>query len=128
MLRRYPLLTPLPVALACILFGCGAGQPERSLTAEEVDRFEAAFERASMSADVQRKWARSCALCHVRGEGGAPVMGDSAAWAPRLEQGRALLMKSTLEGFNRMPPLGYCMDCDMRDFAAMIDMMAGTER
>jgi cytochrome c5 len=34
-------------------------------------------------------------------------------------------MKHTLEGFNRMPALGYCMDCEMDEFAAMINMMAG---
>lgn len=128
MLRRYPLLRSVAVAIAFTLSGCGTGQPERSLTRAEADRFEAAFRQAKLTAAVQRKWARSCALCHVNGEGGAPVIGDAVAWAPRLEQGKAMLMKSTLEGFNRMPPLGYCMDCNMEDFAAMIEMMAGTDR
>jgi cytochrome c5 len=52
-------------------------------------------------------------------------MGDTQAWAPRLSGGDVLLMRNTVEGFNRMPPLGYCMDCEFADFAAMINMMTG---
>ena len=78
-----------------------------------------------MTADVQEKWARSCALCHVSGEGGAPRMGDQQAWQARLDQGNDTLMAHTINGFNRMPPLGYCMDCETSDFAAMIKLMAG---
>ncbi|MFT7132526.1 MAG: cytochrome c5 [Cyclobacteriaceae bacterium] len=52
-------------------------------------------------------------------------MGDVEAWAERRKGGDAILMKRTLEGFNRMPALGYCMDCEIDDFAAMINMMAG---
>ena len=78
--------------------------------------------------DTREKWARSCALCHVAGEGGAPRMGDTTAWSPRIEKGHQALMQSTVEGLNRMPPLGYCMDCSGEDFTAMINMMAGVNQ
>ena len=71
------------------------------------------------------QWARSCALCHVRGEGGAPVLGDREAWAPRLAQGEDTLLQHTIEGLNNMPPLGYCMDCKAEDFRALIRFMGG---
>lgn len=70
------------------------------------------------------QWARSCALCHVRGEGGAPRLGDRQAWQPRLAQGQDLLLSHTIEGFNNMPPLGYCMDCNREDFRRLIRFMA----
>ena len=54
-------------------------------------------------------------------------MGDSEAWASRLSQGNDRLLQNTVEGLNRMPPLGYCMDCSEEDFIAMIHMMAGPD-
>ncbi len=71
------------------------------------------------------QWSRNCALCHIRGEGGAPVLGDRPAWQPRLEKGEAALLESTVAGLNNMPPLGYCMDCEEDDFLALIRFMGG---
>ena len=71
------------------------------------------------------QWARSCALCHVNGEGGAPEVGDKEAWQPRLAQGEDMLLKHTIEGFNNMPPLGYCMDCEEDSFREIIRFMGG---
>ncbi|MGD1989627.1 MAG: c-type cytochrome [Pseudomonadales bacterium] len=68
-------------------------------------------------------WARSCALCHIDGNAGAPRVGQAEEWGPRLAQGRETLLKHTVEGLNSMPPLGYCMACEREDFLAMIDFM-----
>ena len=70
------------------------------------------------------KWSRSCVLCHVNGEGGAPRVGHPEEWATRIEQGHSALLTHTIEGYNRMPPLGYCMDCEAEDFEALIRFMA----
>ena len=70
-------------------------------------------------------WARSCALCHIDGNAGAPRVGDADAWQPRLAQGRETLLRHTVEGLNSMPPLGYCMACEREDFLSMIDFMTG---
>lgn len=105
-----------------VLAGCSEPPELEPLAAEN---YAAAFETAEMTPAVQKKWARSCALCHVRGEGGAPRVGDLQAWAPRVAGGDVRMMQHTVEGLNRMPPLGYCMDCDLDDFAAMIHLMTG---
>jgi len=76
-------------------------------------------------AESMSKWARSCALCHINGEGGAPRVGVSADWQERIKQGPDTLIEHTLAGYNRMPPLGYCMDCSVTDFAIMIEYMTG---
>ena len=68
-------------------------------------------------------WARSCALCHIDGNAGAPRVGQAQEWGPRLAQGRETLLKHTVEGLNSMPPLGYCMACERDDFLVMIDFM-----
>ena len=70
------------------------------------------------------KWARSCALCHINGEGGAPKTGDLLAWQERLDKGQDVLLRHTIEGFNKMPPLGYCMDCSEKDYLILIEFMA----
>lgn len=116
-------LVPALVFSGLLLSGC---EQEPVLTDEESALYSAAFDGAEMTMDVQEKWARTCALCHVSGEGGAPRMGDADAWGPRAAQGRTVMLKHVLDGLNRMPPLGYCMDCELSDFAAMIDMMAGS--
>ncbi len=74
---------------------------------------------------VMGKWARSCALCHVTGVADAPLVGDRAEWQRRLAQGEDVVMRNVLEGLNSMPPLGYCMACEISDFRAMIGYMAG---
>lgn len=78
-----------------------------------------------LAADVMQKWSRSCVLCHVDGNGGAPRLGNEADWQPRLAKGRDILLQHTLEGYNNMPPLGYCMACERDDFVALINFMAG---
>lgn len=70
-------------------------------------------------------WSRSCALCHATGTGGAPRLGHPEDWRPRLARGRESLLSHTIEGFNNMPPLGYCMACEREDFIALIDFMLG---
>ena len=75
--------------------------------------------------EVMAKWSRSCALCHITGEAGAPVVGDTAEWQRRLQQGEEAIINNVVEGFNSMPPLGYCMACEVSDFRAMVAYMAG---
>jgi len=120
---KFPLAS---LIVAGFLAGCAKAPTPP--TAVETARYNAAFADAKMTPAIQAEWSRSCALCHVAGQGGAPRMGHADEWQPRLAKGKAVLMQHTLEGFNKMPPLGYCMDCEMTDFAAMIDMMSGAKQ
>jgi cytochrome c5 len=101
------------LAIVALVAGCRGAEPQVA---------------ADATAHAQRVavlWAQHCALCHVNGEGGAPRLGDVAEWQPRVAQGTSVLLQHTLEGFNNMPPLGYCMSCEQEDFAALIQFMAG---
>jgi cytochrome c5 len=122
-LLRYLNLAIRPTLLIVLGMLSACTKPP-TVTDAAADVYATAFRQAVVTTSVQQKWARSCALCHVNGEGGAPKMGDVEAWAVRRKAGDAVLMKHTLEGLNRMPALGYCMDCELVDFAAMINMMA----
>ena len=105
--------------------GCGDSPPPADDAAAPGRLDDAAVETPGVPEANLAQWARSCALCHVRGEGGAPPAGDAEAWAPRLAKGEDTLMRHTIEGFNNMPPLGYCMDCSREDFQRLIRFMAG---
>ena len=47
-----------------------------------------------------------CAKCHEPGTGGAPRIGDNAAWNPRMKQGVETLVRSAIRGHAGMPPRG----------------------
>ncbi len=76
-------------------------------------------------ARVAELYNRSCRSCHAQGAGRAPRTGDSNAWAPRLQKGPTVLLAHTIDGFNGMPPMGMCFDCNEDDFTALISYMSG---
>ena len=47
-----------------------------------------------------------CVKCHGKGIGGAPKIGDRAAWTPRLKQGLDPVVASAIHGHGAMPPRG----------------------
>jgi cytochrome c5 len=47
-----------------------------------------------------------CAKCHQDGKGGAPKVGDRAAWSKRLSQGVDHAVRSAVNGHGGMPPRG----------------------
>lgn len=103
-------------ALATLLTACGGGE---DTVAETTPAAPAGPTEVQMA-----QWQGSCALCHVDGTGGAPRVGVTEDWAPRLAAGEDVLLAHTLEGFNNMPPLGYCMSCETDDFRALIRFMS----
>ncbi len=119
----------LLATLSALLAGCGPEAPRpaaagSTAAAAPAPASAAPFADARVTPEVVAKWSRSCALCHADGTGGAPVAGNAEGWARRLAQGEAVLLAHTVEGFNAMPPLGYCMDCGWEDFRALIRFMA----
>ncbi len=47
-----------------------------------------------------------CKTCHDTGLVGAPKLGDTGAWAPRIGKGKAALYNSAINGLNAMPAKG----------------------
>lgn len=111
------LAASLALLATALLSGCGEPSGDSKGNAQPAVN-------PSVSEAAMAKWSRSCVLCHVNGEGGAPRIGHPEEWVGRVEQGAALLLTHTIEGYNRMPPLGYCMDCEAEDFEALIRLMA----
>lgn len=67
-----------------------------------------------------------CAACHAVGAGGAPAP-TAAAWAPRLAQGREVLLRHAIEGFQGaagfMPARGGNARLTDEQMAASVDYM-----
>ena len=47
-----------------------------------------------------------CAKCHASGKGGAPKLGDRAAWSERVKPGVDALVRSAINGHGGMPARG----------------------
>ena len=71
----------------------------------------------------QQVYDQFCFACHTTGVGGAPKMGDAAAWAPRRDKGMDVLMDSTLNGLNAMPAKGTCMNCSDDELTEAVNYM-----
>lgn len=71
----------------------------------------------------QATYNAACISCHNPGISGAPRLGDVDAWQPRLAKGRAVLVDSTINGLNAMPPKGMCWQCSDEDLGHAVDFM-----
>lgn len=54
----------------------------------------------------EQVYTAQCSACHATGAAGAPKLGDTAAWAPRIALGFETLLTSALKGKNAMGPQG----------------------
>jgi cytochrome c5 len=78
----------------------------------------------TLDARLQGIYSRTCVTCHANAETGAPQAHDTAAWKPRLAQGDEVLLTHMIEGFNGMPPLGQCIECNADDLKNLMHFMA----
>jgi len=73
----------------------------------------------------------ACVACHGAGIAGAPKLADKAAWAPRIQQGTAVLYDHAIKGFQGkagvMPPKGGASAPDA-DVKAAVDFMVASAR
>lgn len=77
--------------------------------------------------DLALIYNRSCRSCHTVAATGAPLTGDTLAWAPRMDKGITVLVDNVVTGYGGMPPLGLCMVCDVDQFEALTHFMASPE-
>jgi cytochrome c5 len=66
----------------------------------------------------------TCAACHETGVAGAPKIGDKAAWASRVKEPFATLLKDSINGVRAMPPRGGNPNLSDLEMARAIVYMA----
>ena len=103
------------VALLLSVAGC-----EDSAVEQLAGSTTATVGKASRSAVI---YAKHCIACHNSGIGGAPVLGDSSAWASRVAQGLETVYENAINGIRGMPLMGTCTACSEEDIRATVDFM-----
>jgi cytochrome c5 len=53
---------------------------------------------AAAQAKGDETYKKACGVCHDQGIAGAPKLGDKAAWAPRIKQGKDALYTVSIKG------------------------------
>jgi cytochrome c5 len=109
----------VPIAVIVLLV-MRVGSDARSGAGSDNDKPEVVAARIQPLAKVEVKdasdlaslksgeqvYAAQCVACHGAGVAGAPKIGDTAAWAPRIAQGVETLYTSALKGKGAMGPQG----------------------
>ena len=71
----------------------------------------------------------ACIACHGNGVGGAPIVGDTDAWAPRIAQSKTTLYDHAVDGFTGsagfMPAKGARVDLSDEEIHSAVDYMIG---
>lgn len=91
-----------------------AGQDNSALQIAEETSGSAPAAGLPVPKSAEELYNATCSACHAQGLAGAPRIGDKAAWAPRIAQGKDTLYKHSIEGFQGksgvMPPKGGRVD------------------
>ena len=105
-----------------------AGTPQAEQDAAAAAQAPVHIAQAEEPADKGKKvYDTACVVCHQTGVGGAPKIGDKAAWADRIAQGEATLTDHAIKGFQgktgMMPPKGGRTDLSDEDVKAAVSYM-----
>jgi cytochrome c5 len=72
-------------------------------------------------------YEQNCALCHDKGLGGAPTIGDASQWSVRISQGAEVLYTHAINGFQGnsgvMPAKGGFMQLSDNEVKSAVDYM-----
>lgn len=86
----------------------------------------AAAAPAAGAVDGKATYEQICQACHAAGLAGAPKLGDTAGWGPRLAKGKDTLYTHALQGFNAMPAKGGNPSLSDEQVKATVDYMVAS--
>jgi len=109
-----------------------AGQDNTALAIAPNTGAERAGTAVTMPTSGAEVFQQVCVACHGQGIGGAPRVGDAAAWGGRVAKGKSTLYRHAIEGFKGeaglMPPKGGRTDISDELIRAAVDQMIQASR
>jgi cytochrome c5 len=102
-----PDLDPIEVARAVAFMGNQSGG---KFTEPAAPAVAAAATGAGASRSGEQIVKQVCSACHETGKGGAPKIGDRAAWAKRVSGGVEAVTSAAIRGHDGMPSRGGMAD------------------
>lgn len=80
---------------------------------------------SAVAATAEETYKTACSACHDAGVANAPKLGDKAAWAPGIKQGKDALYKIALQGKpgTAMVAKGGFANLSDADVKAVVDLM-----
>ena len=103
-------------------------KPEGNVNIAGQSAEEAQAAQAPADRPGNEVYAAACSACHDSGAAGAPKLGDSGAWAPRMEKGDETLYSHAINGFNAMPAKGGCSDCSDQEVKNAVDYITAESK
>lgn len=94
----------------------------------EVKVAEVATEKTGDSGNIsgEKIAQKNCALCHASGMMNSPKIGDKEQWAPRIAQGKEMLVNNAIQGIRTMPAKGGNPSLSDAEVAAAVVWMANS--
>lgn len=85
---------------------------------------------AAPAVDGEATYNGACMACHASGAGGAPVVGNADAWAPRIAKGKDALYNSGINGVTGTSMMAKGGRADLSDAAvkAAVDYMVSNSQ
>ena len=77
---------------------------------------------SKVSAPGVEVYQENCAVCHAKGQLGAPKLGDKQVWKPIIEQNLDVLMHNTIQS-KKHPRNGGCKHCTSTEVIDAIKYM-----
>ena len=76
----------------------------------------------------EKVYDKTCVVCHSEGISGAPRLGNSQEWAPRIAAGKEALVASVRNGKGQMPAKGGNPKFTDEDLRAAVDYIVSKSR
>ena len=83
----------------------------------------AATEQIVLDARGQDIYDTNCKVCHGLAGSGAPLSGKASDWKERNGKGMDAMLTSVFDGYQAMPAMGGCFDCNEQEFRQLISFM-----
>jgi len=105
-----------------------AGESEPEAAPAPAPAADAAATAAAGAKSGEQVYNSNCVACHGTGAAGAPKLGDTAAWAPRIAAGMDSLLANATNGLKAMPPKGLCMTCSEAELQGAVEYMVNNSQ